>query len=123
MAHSNDPGSLMYPVYAYTPGFPLSEDDIKGIQELYGKYGRLVATIHLFRRIYNILYNILLSFDANPFSYDSGLFSGTNPDGGKIKPKPEAPEKCDPELSIDAVTELRGEMLVFKDRCISSQTI
>ncbi|KAM9469222.1 collagenase 3 [Clarias gariepinus] len=76
MAHSNDPGSLMYPVYAYTPGFPLSEDDIKGIQELYG----------------------------------------TNPDGGKIKPKPEAPEKCDPELSIDAVTELRGEMLVFKDR-------
>lgn len=29
---------------------------------------------------------------------------------------PKTPEKCDPELSLDAITELRGEMLVFKDR-------
>ncbi|TSK49664.1 Collagenase 3 [Bagarius yarrelli] len=76
MAHSNDPGSLMFPVYSYASGFPLSEDDIKGIQELYG----------------------------------------TNPDHKKFQPRPEAPDKCDPELSIDAVTELRGETLVFKDR-------
>ncbi|KAF4086415.1 hypothetical protein AMELA_G00106000 [Ameiurus melas] len=76
MGHSKDPGSLMYPVYSYAQGFPLSEDDIKGIQELYGP----------------------------------------NPDHKKVKPKPEAPNKCDPELSIDAVTELRGEKLVFKDR-------
>lgn len=26
----------MYPVYSYTTGFPLSEDDIEGIQALYG---------------------------------------------------------------------------------------
>lgn len=29
---------------------------------------------------------------------------------------PKTPDKCDVELSLDAITELRGEMLVFKDR-------
>ncbi|XP_016123531.1 collagenase 3-like [Sinocyclocheilus grahami] len=76
MAHSSDPGSLMYPVYSYDKGYPLSEDDIKGIQSLYGE----------------------------------------NPDHRKIKPKPDAPSKCDPELSFDAITELRGETIIFKDR-------
>ncbi|XP_062872526.1 collagenase 3 [Trichomycterus rosablanca] len=76
MAHSNDPGALMFPIYSYFRGFPLSEDDIKGIQALYG----------------------------------------SNPDHKTVKPKPEAPNKCDPELTIDAITELRGEMLIFKDR-------
>ncbi len=36
MSHSSDPGALMYPVYSYTTGYPLSEDDIEGIQALYG---------------------------------------------------------------------------------------
>ncbi|KTF79983.1 hypothetical protein cypCar_00020277 [Cyprinus carpio] len=76
MAHSSDPGSLMYPVYSYGKGYPLSEDDIKGIQSLYGE----------------------------------------NPDHGRVKPKPDAPTKCDPELSFDAITELRGETIIFKDR-------
>ncbi|TRY87581.1 hypothetical protein DNTS_005974 [Danionella cerebrum] len=76
MAHSSDPGSLMYPVYSYAQGFPLSVDDIEGIQSLYGK----------------------------------------NPDHEKFKPKPVAPDKCDPELSFDAITELRGETIIFKDR-------
>lgn len=53
----------------------------------------------------------------------SGWFTGPNPDHEKVKPKPEAPKKCDPELSIDAVTELRGEMLVFKDRCLTMKTV
>lgn len=29
---------------------------------------------------------------------------------------PKTPEKCAADLSIDAITKLRGEMLVFKDR-------
>lgn len=41
--------------------------------------------------------------------------SGPNPDSKKVKPKPDAPTKCDPMLSFDAVTELRGETIVFKD--------
>ncbi|KAK2846976.1 hypothetical protein Q5P01_009975 [Channa striata] len=75
MSHSSDAGALMYPVYSYTTGFPLSGDDIEGIQALYGP----------------------------------------NPNSKKVKPRPVAPNKCDPELTFDAMTELRGETIVFKD--------
>ncbi|XP_061073207.1 collagenase 3-like [Conger conger] len=76
LSHSTDPGALMYPVYSYAQGFPLSEDDIQGIQALYGP----------------------------------------NPNPPYVKPKPVAPNKCDPMLTFDAVTELRGETIIFKDR-------
>ncbi|XP_007562841.2 collagenase 3 [Poecilia formosa] len=36
MSHSSDAGALMYPVYSFATGFPLAEDDIEGIQALYG---------------------------------------------------------------------------------------
>ncbi|KAF3847941.1 hypothetical protein F7725_020969 [Dissostichus mawsoni] len=65
MSHSTDPGALMYPNYSYSEGFPLSEDDIEGIQALYGP----------------------------------------NPNQRKVKPKPDAPNKCDPMLSFDAMPE------------------
>ncbi|XP_029922882.1 collagenase 3 [Myripristis murdjan] len=76
LSHSSDPGALMYPIYNYARGYPLAEDDIEGIQSLYGP----------------------------------------NPNPRKVKPKPDAPNKCDPMLSFDAVTELRGETIIFKDR-------
>ncbi|CAJ1065833.1 collagenase 3 [Xyrichtys novacula] len=76
MSHSSDAGALMYPVYSYATGYPLAEDDIDGIQALYGP----------------------------------------NPNPKKVKPKPDAPNKCDPMLTFDAVTELRGETIIFKDR-------
>lgn len=37
LEHSQDPGALMAPVYTFTKDFRLSNDDIKGIQELYGE--------------------------------------------------------------------------------------
>ena len=37
LEHSQDPGALMAPVYTYTKDFRLSNDDINGIQELYGE--------------------------------------------------------------------------------------
>lgn len=37
MGHSQDAGALMYPSYSYRTGFLLSVDDVKGIQELYGR--------------------------------------------------------------------------------------
>ncbi|KAM6933941.1 collagenase 3 isoform 2-T2 [Xenentodon cancila] len=76
MSHSTDAGALMYPIYMYTTDYPLSKDDIEGIQALYGP----------------------------------------NPDHKKVKPRPDAPDRCDPMLSLDAVTELRGETILFKDR-------
>lgn len=29
---------------------------------------------------------------------------------------PKTPDKCDPSLSLDAITSLRGETIIFKDR-------
>lgn len=49
--------------------------------------------------------------------------SGPNPNPRKVKPKPDAPNKCDPTLTFDAVTELRGETIIFKDRCHYRQTV
>lgn len=46
--------------------------------------------------------------------------TGPNPNPRKVKPKPDAPNKCDPMLSFDAVTELRGETIIFKDRYSAS---
>ncbi|XP_029458283.1 collagenase 3-like [Rhinatrema bivittatum] len=75
--HSSDPGALMFPVYTFTETnkFWLPDDDVQGIQSLYGPG------------------------DQDPYAKH-----------------PKTPDKCDPELSIDAVTELRGEMIIFKDR-------
>ena len=36
LEHSQDPGALMAPIYTFTKDFHLSQDDISGIQELYG---------------------------------------------------------------------------------------
>lgn len=35
--HSSIPEALMYPMYSYTEESPLHEDDVKGIQYLYGE--------------------------------------------------------------------------------------
>lgn len=43
LAHSDDPGALMYPIYSYTEGYPLSVDDVAGIQSLYGEFSFTVV--------------------------------------------------------------------------------
>lgn len=40
LEHSEDPGALMAPIYTFTKTLRLSDDDIKGIQELYGECRR-----------------------------------------------------------------------------------
>ncbi|GAB1293850.1 Stromelysin-2 [Apodemus speciosus] len=84
--HSDNKESLMYPVYKFSTSparFRLSQDDIEGIQSLYGAHPSSAVTV----------------VPVSP-----------------VTPRPETPAKCDPALSFDAVSTLRGEFLFFKDR-------
>ncbi|XP_008688370.1 neutrophil collagenase [Ursus maritimus] len=77
LAHSTDPGALMYPNYAFRDPstYTLPQDDINGIQTIYGP-------------------------SSNPIQ----------PTG------PTTPTACDPNLTFDAITTLRGEIIFFKDK-------
>ncbi|XP_036758669.2 stromelysin-1-like [Manis pentadactyla] len=92
--HSSDPEALMYPVYnKFTDltQFHLSQDDVNGIQSLYG---------------------------SPPDSHDNPEVpteSGT--------PGSATPAMCDPALSFDAISTLRGEILFFKDRHFWRKTL
>uniref|UniRef100_A0A8C0XAR6 Peptidase metallopeptidase domain-containing protein n=1 Tax=Castor canadensis TaxID=51338 RepID=A0A8C0XAR6_CASCN len=79
--------ALMYPVYKSfrdLARFRLSQDDVDGIQSLYG---------------------------PPPSSVDDSMVPNTS-----LSPGPGTPAKCDPALSFDAVSTLRGELLFFKGR-------
>ncbi|ELK16518.1 Stromelysin-2 [Pteropus alecto] len=82
--HSANSEALMYPVYnPFTDlaRFRLSQDDVNGIQSLYGP-------------------------------------PSASPDDPVVPTEsvpPETPAMCDPTLSFDAVSTLRGEILFFKD--------
>ncbi|XP_073095500.1 matrix metalloproteinase-27 isoform X2 [Manis javanica] len=78
LSHSSDQTALMFPNYiSLDPSkYPLSQDDISGIQSIYGSLPEVPA-----------------------------------------KPKePTVPHACDPDLSFDAITTFRREVMFFKGR-------
>ncbi|XP_070283014.1 matrix metalloproteinase-27 [Myotis yumanensis] len=78
LSHSNDQTALMFPNYvSLDPSkYPLSQDDINGIQSIYGGLPTAPA-----------------------------------------KPKrPTEPHACDPDLTFDAITTFRREVMFFKGR-------
>ncbi|XP_075054028.1 matrix metalloproteinase-18-like [Mixophyes fleayi] len=83
LSHSNDPSALMYPTYHYIDPseFHLPEDDVNGIQSLYGV--RVIPD---------------------------------QPTLPEQPTKPDNPSTCQPNITFDAVTTLRGEILFFKEK-------
>ncbi|NWV72869.1 MMP10 protein, partial [Dasyornis broadbenti] len=109
LGHSNVFGSLMYPVYMATDTryYQLHQDDIDGIQALYGPPRESPA----------------LPTKAFPPQEPTEMIPAEAPT--QISPKeeptemtpskpPQRPEDCDPHLTFDAITTLRGETLFFK---------
>ncbi|XP_063996756.1 stromelysin-1-like isoform X1 [Pogoniulus pusillus] len=88
--HSKDPNALMYPVYRkFDPSvFPLHQDDINGIQYLYGPSSN---------------------------TQDEQTESSETKDPNESK-DPVLPNTCGPNLTFDAVTTFRGEIMFFKDK-------
>ncbi|KAM4828210.1 stromelysin-2-like [Thomomys bottae] len=88
--HSANREALMFPVYqSFTDlaHFRLSQDDVDGIQSLYGPPPSPPPSP---------------AAPVVPMEY--------------MPPRQGKPAKCDPALSFDAVSTLRGEFLFFKDR-------
>ncbi|XP_076968166.1 matrix metalloproteinase-27 [Tamandua tetradactyla] len=78
LSHSNDETALMFPNYvSLDPNkYPLSQDDISGIQSIYGGLPKATA----------------------------------KPQGTTV------PHACDPDLTFDAITTFRREVMFFKGR-------
>ncbi|XP_065482925.1 stromelysin-1-like [Caloenas nicobarica] len=109
LGHSNVFGALMYPIYMPrdTRDYRLPQDDIDGIQALYGPPRESPA----------------LPTKAFPPQEPTEMTSAEAPT--EMSPReeptqttpsktPTRPEDCDPHLTFDAITTLRGEILFFK---------
>ncbi|XP_043928494.1 stromelysin-1-like [Protopterus annectens] len=106
--HSRTQSSLMYPAYQYTPTskFKLSDDDIQGIQALYGGGNNDKPT------------QSTATTMASMTDTTKNALSETTTRSGTASTSflPDLPNPCDPFLTLDAVTNVRGLSLFFKDR-------
>ncbi|OPJ82648.1 hypothetical protein AV530_004783 [Patagioenas fasciata monilis] len=111
LEHSNDPSAIMAPFYQYmeTHNFKLPQDDLQGIQKIYGppieplEPTRPLPTLPV-RRIHSTSER---KHERQPRPPSPPLGDRPSPPGAK-------PNICDGNFNTVAL--FRGEMFVFKDR-------
>ncbi|NXE51492.1 MMP3 protein, partial [Casuarius casuarius] len=107
LGHSNVFGALMYPIYMArdTRDYKLPQDDIDGIQSLYGPP----------RESPTKAFPPQEPTEMTPAEAPTEMPPHKEPtEMTPSKPATRA-EDCDPDLTFDAITTLRGEILFFKD--------
>uniref|UniRef100_H2ZR78 Peptidase metallopeptidase domain-containing protein n=1 Tax=Ciona savignyi TaxID=51511 RepID=H2ZR78_CIOSA len=112
LQHSPDVKAIMAPVYKYhdTKNFVLPQDDILGIQSLYGKYMILTVTRLTKRKPMTPRFWFKLFDSTKPPRRPAA----TQPTISSI-PEPSPPKLC--ELSnYDAISFLRKELYIFKGK-------
>lgn len=115
LGHSNVPGALMYPTYSYRnpDTFVLPQDDVRGIQYLYGEYWGSEYCFGIAAR-FDLWWIVKQGFPKRIF-WILGSNSRKDPSVDDPKP-PTTPDACDSTMVLDAVTTHRGEIIFFKDR-------
>uniref|UniRef100_A0ABM5GLS4 Matrix metalloproteinase-15 isoform X1 n=1 Tax=Pogona vitticeps TaxID=103695 RepID=A0ABM5GLS4_9SAUR len=108
LEHSSNPSAIMAPFYQWmdTENFQLPEDDLRGIQQLYGAPG---GQPHPTKPLPTVM----------PRSPDHKPPRLPPPGKPAQPPRPGNPDQYEPNIcdgDFDTVTVLRGEMFVFKGR-------
>ncbi|XP_010778990.1 matrix metalloproteinase-15-like [Notothenia coriiceps] len=120
LEHSDNPSAIMAPLYqwTHTHNFSLHEDDIRGIQYIYGKRHALPTSPPVLRTSTSI------PTDSQPDPVTPYVRRDVPPPLPPPQPPapprpPKLPDNQPPNIcdgDFDTVTMLRGEMFVFKGR-------
>ncbi|NWQ69204.1 MMP10 protein, partial [Neopipo cinnamomea] len=109
LGHSNVFGALMYPIYMAKDArdYQLHPDDINGIQALYGspRESPVLPTK---------AFPPQEPTEMTPAEAPTEISPRQEPTETTPSKPPSRPEDCDPHLTFDAITTLRGETLFFK---------
>ncbi|RZF47626.1 hypothetical protein LSTR_LSTR014972 [Laodelphax striatellus] len=112
LSHSSVVGALMYPWYhGLVDSYRLPEDDRHGIQQLYGSKGKLWAKIPVYTPSHDDGYHPRRHHPTSPPLPSS---TTTTTSTTTANPRPDEPATCD--TTYDAVSVIRSEVFIFKEK-------